>query len=160
MDAVAEAEMTDCKRNKIMLKRLFNLLMIFALLVSCLSWLSVSQPATADVLGAIHFRPVLVLADEVRNPVDTKLGTAYGSKIDLNNSNVNAFIKYPGLYPTIARKVIENAPFKSVEDVLDMPGLSQRELEIIRANLDNFAVTAPEPALIEGGDRINPGIYK
>jgi len=143
-----------------MLKRLFNLLMIVALWVSCLSWLSFSQPAAAVGVEASQTRPIMLLADEFRNPVDTKLGTAYGSKIDLNNSNVNAFIEYPGLYPTIARKVIENAPFKSVEEVLDMPGLSQPELEILKANLDNFAVTSPEPALIEGGDRINPGIYR
>ena len=141
------------------MKRLFNLLMI-GLLVSCLSWLNFSQPAAADVIEVMHLRPMSVLADEFRNPVDTKLGTAYGSKIDLNNSNVNAFIEYPGLYPTIARKVIENAPFKSVEEVLNMPGLNQQELEILKANLDNFAVTAPEPALIEGGDRVNPGVYK
>ena len=143
-----------------MMKCSFNWLMTLGLLVSCLSWLSFSQPTAAQVIESMHFRPMLVLADEFRNPVDTKLGTAYGSKIDLNNSNVKAFIEYPGLYPTIARKVIENAPFKSVEDVLDMPGLSKRELEILKANLDNFAVTPPEPALIEGGDRINPGVYK
>lgn len=142
------------------MRRFFNGLMILGLLVGCLSWLSCSQPAAADGIEAIRFHPMPILADEYRNPVDTKLGTAYGSKIDLNNSNVNAFLEYPGLYPTIARKVIENAPFKTVEEVLNMPKLSQRELEILKANLDNFAVTSPEPALIEGGDRINPGVYR
>ena len=143
-----------------MIKRFFNWLMILGLLVSCVSWLSFAQPAAANVIESMRVRPIPVLADEFRNPVDTKLGTAYGSKIDLNNSSVNAFLDYPGLYPTIARKVIENAPFQSVEEVLDMPGLSNRELEILKANLDNFAVTPPEPALIEGGDRINPGVYR
>ena len=143
-----------------MMKRYFKLLLVLGLLLSSLSWLSFAQPAAADLMNAMRFRPIPVLADALRNTVDTKLSTAYGSKIDLNNSNVNAFLHYPGLYPTIARKVFENAPFKSVEEVLDMPGLSDRELEILKANLDNFAVTPPEPALIEGGDRINPGIYK
>ena len=41
-----------------------------------------------------------------------------------------------------------------------MPGLSEREIDILKDNLENFVVTLSEPALIEGGDRINPGIYK
>ena len=41
-----------------------------------------------------------------------------------------------------------------------MPGLSEREIDILKDNLENFVVTPSEPALIEGGDRINPGIYK
>ena len=143
-----------------MLKRLFNLLMIVALWVSCLSWLSFSQSAAAVGVEASQPQPILVLADEFRNPVDTKLGTAYGSKIDLNNSNVRAFRQYPGLYPTLARKIIDNAPFKTVEDVLNIPGLNDRERDILKDNLDHFVVTPSEPALIEGGDRINPGIYK
>jgi photosystem II PsbU protein len=44
--------------------------------------------------------------------------------------------------------------------VLDIPGLSDRELEILKANLEHFIVTPPIPALTEGGDRINPGVYK
>ncbi|MDJ0703939.1 MAG: photosystem II complex extrinsic protein PsbU [Leptolyngbyaceae cyanobacterium MO_188.B28] len=143
-----------------MMKRYFKLWLAICLLVTSLSWLSFAQPAVADVINAMRIRPIPILADSLRNPVDAKLGSAYGSKIDLNNSNVNAFLHYPGLYPTIARKIFENAPFNSVEDVLNMPGLSDRELEILKANLDNFAVTPPEPALIQGGDRINPGIYK
>ena len=60
----------------------------------------------------------------------------------------------------LARKIIANAPFNTVDDVLKMPGLSDREIDILKANLENFVVTPPEPALIEGGDRINPGVYK
>ncbi|MGD1856801.1 MAG: photosystem II complex extrinsic protein PsbU [Leptolyngbyaceae cyanobacterium] len=70
------------------------------------------------------------------------------------------FRRYRGLYPTLARKIIANAPFDPVEDVLKMPNLSDREIDILKANLENFVVTPPEPALIEGGDRIDPGIYK
>ena len=91
--------------------------------------------------------------------MDEKLGEV-GSKVDLNNSNVMAFRRYPGLYPTLARKIIQNAPFDTVEDVLNIPGLSDREIDMLKANLDNFVVTPTEPALTEGADRINPGIYK
>jgi photosystem II PsbU protein len=92
--------------------------------------------------------------------VDDKLRTEYGSKLDLNNANVQAFAKYRGLYPTIAGKILQNAPYDSVEDVLDIPGLSARERDLIEANLDNFTVTTPDPALVEGADRFNNGVYR
>jgi photosystem II PsbU protein len=92
--------------------------------------------------------------------VDTKLGSEYGKKLDLNNSNVQTFTDYKGLYPNLARIIVKNAPYETVEDVLEIPGLSDKQKETLRANLDNFTVTPVEPALVEGQDRINPGIYK
>jgi photosystem II PsbU protein len=101
-----------------------------------------------------------VLAEELRNAVDDKLSTEYGSKLDLNNANVQAFVKYKGMYPTIAGKVLKYAPYENVEDVLDIPNLSDRERDIIEANLDSFTVTPPDPALVEGADRYNNGVYR
>jgi len=102
-----------------------------------------------------------VLVAEVReqNPVDQKLGTEFGQKIDLNNTNVRAFRKYPGMYPTLARMVVENAPYENVEDILNLPGLSERQKSTLQANLDNFTVTQVEVSLTEGDDRINNGLY-
>ncbi len=138
-----------------MLRFFLSLLVGVGLLVS--SWVGwgFTQPATASNLDNTH----IVQAVLFRNPIGKKLGEV-GSKVDLNNSSVLAFRRYRGLYPTVARKVIENAPFDTVEEVLNIPGLSDRELDILKANLDNFVVTSPEPALIEGQDRINPGIYR
>ncbi len=87
---------------------------------------------------------------ERQNRADAKLGTEFGKKIDLNNTNVRAFQQFPGLYPTLAKKIIINAPYKNVEDVLDLPGLSDRQKETLQANLDNFTVTELEPAFNEG----------
>ena len=101
-----------------------------------------------------------VLAEEMRNAVDDKLSTEYGSKLDLNNANVQAFVKYKGMYPTIAGKVLKYAPYENVEDVLDIPNLSDRERDIIESNLDSFTVTPPDPALVEGADRYNNGVYR
>ena len=125
------------------MKRLFSLLTILGVLVGCLSGFSFPQPAAAQVLDNIHFRSVPILAEDYRNAIDDKLSTAYGSKLDLNNVNVTAFIQYPGLYPTIAGKIVSNAPYKSVDDVLNLPNLSDRELKILKANLKNFAITPP-----------------
>jgi photosystem II PsbU protein len=44
--------------------------------------------------------PILVAELNLRNTADDKLATEFGKKIDLNNTNVRAFRKYPGMYPT------------------------------------------------------------
>ena len=40
-----------------------------------------------------------------------------GDKIDLNNANIRAYLKVPGLYPNIASKIVKYGPYKSVADV-------------------------------------------
>lgn len=140
------------------MKRLVGLLIAIGVLVGWFGGFGMAQPAlAASTLGVSM--PLLAERPLV-NAMDAKLATEYGSKLDLNNVNVQSFRKYPGLYPTLAGKIVQNAPFDSVEDVLDMPGLSDRQIEILRANLDNFTVTAPDPALVEGADRFNNGVYK
>lgn len=142
-----------------MLKRCLQVFLVLGLLIFSGLGLGSSPAAQADNLFTQSMKQVFPRSQILRNPVDEKLKET-GSRVDLNNSNVMAFRRYPGLYPTLARKIIENAPFDTVEDVLDIPGLSDREVDLLKANLDNFVVTPPEPALTEGGDRINPGIYK
>jgi photosystem II PsbU protein len=130
-----------------------------AMIASCVGILLWTQPVIAvNLTHAVN--PVFAVENSLGNVVDEKLGTDYGKKIDLNNSNVNAFVEFSGLYPTLAKKIIQNAPYEAVEDVLNIPGLSDRQKEILEANLDHFTVTQVERALVEGQDRYNPGIYK
>ncbi|MEL6939145.1 MAG: photosystem II complex extrinsic protein PsbU [Cyanobacteria bacterium J06598_1] len=98
--------------------------------------------------------------EELRNSVDDKLATAYGNKIDVNNTNIASFRKFRGLYPTIAGKVVTNAPYDSVEDILEIPGLKSVERDRLQKNMDIFTISAPDPALVEGADRFNNGVYK
>jgi photosystem II PsbU protein len=101
-----------------------------------------------------------VLAEApLRNSADDKLATEFGKKLDLNNTHVRAFRKYRGMYPTLAGKIVDNAPYQKVEDVLNIPGLSERQKELLQANLDKFTVTEVDPTFVEGGDRYNPGVY-
>jgi photosystem II PsbU protein len=93
------------------------------------------------------------------NSADSKLGTEFGKKIDLNNTNVRAFRKYPGLYPTLARKIVDAAPYKSVDDVLNIPDLSANQKANLEKNLDNFTITSADDTFNEGGDRYNNGYY-
>ena len=140
-------------------------LLTILMLVVCLGWFGWSpQRAIAADLSSVAFNQAPVLAVDVqailRNRADEKLGTEFGKKIDLNNTNVRAFTHYPGLYPNLATKIVRNAPYEKVEDVLEIPGLSDRQKQILQANLDKFAVTQSDSTFTEGDDRYNNGIYR
>jgi photosystem II PsbU protein len=144
------------------MKRLVSALIALVLvLVSGLGWAAMPQSAAAaQWQGFTLTQSPLLAVEQYRNRVDDKLATEFGKKIDLNNTNVRAFRDYPGMYPTLARLIVENAPFQAVEDVFDLPGLTERQKDVLQSNLKNFTVTAPEDALVEGGDRFNNGIYR
>jgi photosystem II PsbU protein len=106
--------------------------------------------------------PQIVAVDatvDFRNAADEKRREA-GNKIDLNNAPVRAFISLRGMYPTLAAKIVNNSPYNSVDDVFNIPDLSDRQKETLREYLDLFTVTDPSTALNYGFDRINNGIYK
>jgi Photosystem II 12 kDa extrinsic protein (PsbU). len=77
----------------------------------------------------------------------------------LNNSAVRDFREYRGLYPTLARLIIKNAPYENVEDVLNISGLTEAQKKVLQANLDKFTVTEVESVFIEGDNRLNNGLY-
>ncbi|MDB9526250.1 photosystem II complex extrinsic protein PsbU [Oscillatoria sp. CS-180] len=142
-----------------MKRLLLGLVVALGMLMS--GWLGWDVPSASatNLTNAWSVAPVLA-EEALRNAVDDKLSTEYGSKLDLNNANVQAFVKYKGMYPTIAGKILKSAPFETVQDVLDIPGLSDREIDIIESNLNNFTVTPPDPAFVEGADRYNNGVYR
>jgi len=113
--------------------------------------------ALALKANQINVSSFSVLA-EIRNDADQKLGEI-GNKIDLNNTNIQAFRDLRGFYPTLASKIIENSPYEKVEDVLQIPELSERQKERLEENLDQFVVTDAEAAFVQGDDRINNGVY-
>jgi photosystem II PsbU protein len=141
-------------------KGLVRLFTVFTLLLGCWGILGTTQTAQAFSFNSFVGNQVPVLAVARQNKADQKLGTDFGKKIDLNNTNIAAFQKYPGLYPTLGSKIIKNAPYKKVEDVLNIPELSDKQKALLQANLDNFTVTEFEPNFNEGDDRINNGIYR
>lgn len=93
------------------------------------------------------------------NTADAKRQELIKGKLDLNNSDVREFRRLRGFYPSLASKIIQNAPYEEVEDVLEIPGLSDSQLERLQANLDEFFVTDMEASMNAGGDRYNPGLY-
>ncbi|WP_299492592.1 photosystem II complex extrinsic protein PsbU [Acaryochloris sp. IP29b_bin.137] len=125
---------------------------------SLLSWIGWLQPVYALDINGLFNSPI-TLVSTYRNPVDAKLETDYGKKIDLNNTNVIAFSQFKGLYPTIAGKVVQNAPYSSVEEVLNIGGLTEFQKKMLQQHLGDFTVTDPDPALVGGQDRYNTGAY-
>ncbi|PNW35227.1 UNVERIFIED_CONTAM: photosystem II protein [Euhalothece sp. KZN 001] len=138
------------------MRKLVSLLAVFLLSVSFLLGMGQS-PVLALNVNQVNGSGISILA-QFRNDADQKL-KQIGNKIDLNNTNIQAFRDLRGFYPTLARLIIENSPYEKVEDVLEIPDLSERQKERLEENLDEFVVTEPESAFIEGGDRINNGVY-
>lgn len=142
------------------MKRLIRLLPVFVLLLACLG--NVPRAQAADLTDLLwQSSPVLVAEAPVRNEADDKLAEIK-NKIDLNNTNLRAFMNYRGFYPTLGSKIINYAkkhPYEQVEDVLNIPGLSDRQKERLQANMENFTVTPKSNVYNEGDERLNNGIY-
>lgn len=158
------------------MKRLFCLLI--TCMVSFLSWSGLSQTALAATQNAPAsqlsiaqfswlntatapklFAKAAEPEADLRDVVSDKM-SELGAKIDLNNTNMRSFRLYQGMYPTLASLIVKNAPYENVEDVLEISGLTDRQKETLRTNLDSFTATPQESALVEGADRINNGIYR
>ena len=135
------------------MKRFIGILTAILLIIG--SW-GFAGAATAGE-GLITVQSSALLARV--NTADAKRQELIKGKLDLNNSHVREFRKLRGFYPTLASKIIQNAPYESVEDVLEIPGLSDSQIERLQANLDEFFVTEVDPSMNAGGDRYNPGLY-
>ncbi len=144
------------------MKKLFSLLAALILTVSSFCLFG-QQPAQAVDLSGLTWQssPILAMDLDVerRNPADAKLASDYGQKIDLNNANVRSFRDLRGFYPTLAAKIARNGPYEKVEDVLNIPGLSERLKSRLQANLDKFTVTKPSDAFNQEANRFNNGEY-
>ncbi|WP_115017763.1 photosystem II complex extrinsic protein PsbU [Synechococcus sp. UW140] len=120
------------------------------------SWLTGVVVMTGLLLGLVL--PQAAYADSIRNVADDKIAER-GDKVDLNNSSVRRFQQFPGMYPTLAGKIVLGGPYNSVEDVLSLD-LTARQKELFSKYRDNFTVTDPAIAQNEGFDRINDGQYR
>jgi photosystem II PsbU protein len=121
-----------------------------------LAWL-MSGVVMAGLLVSLLL-PAPAQAAELRNLADDKIAER-GGKIDLNNCSVRRFQQFPGMYPTLAGKIVLGGPYNSVDDVLALD-LTDRQKELFSKYKDNFTVTPPAIALNEGFDRINDGQYR
>ncbi len=141
------------------MKQIALVLAIFGL---CLGFMGLPyHQAQASNLSLTTWPYTSILAVESGkvNKADRKLGEIGGKKLDLNNSPLRSFRKYRGMFPTIAAKIVDNAPYQKVEDVLEIPGLTENQKKLLEANLDKFTVTPPSDLFNEGDFRLNTGSY-
>ena len=77
--------------------------------------------------------------------------------IDVNNANVRVYLKLPGMYPNVAGKIASNGPYGSVGDLYKIPGLSDKEKDVIKKYESKFVALKPAADYVI--DRINNGLY-
>ena len=135
------------------MKRLLSWLTGFALMAGLIAGLVL--PTAVHAEDALREK---YSGNEIRNVVDDKIAEREG-KVDLNNSSVRRFQQFPGMYPTMAGKIVLGGPYSDIDEVLELD-LSERQKELFAKYRDNFTVTPPSIALNEGDDRINDGQYR
>lgn len=81
-----------------------------------------------------------------------------GEQIDVNNANVRAYAKLRGFYPNLAGLIASNGPYESVDDLLNIPGLTDGQKELISSNKERLIALPPAPEYVV--DKINNGLYK
>jgi photosystem II PsbU protein len=120
------------------------------------SWL-MSGVLLASLLFGLVMAPTAQAAD-LSNVADEKIAER-GDKVDLNNCSVRRFQAFPGMYPTLAGKIVLGGPYNSVDDLFNLD-LTDRQKELVEKYKNNFTVTPASIALNEGFDRINDGQYR
>ena len=136
------------------MKRFIGILAALLVAVGAWGFAGAAQASEMEVLNADSSMLIARI-----NTADAKRQELVKGKLDLNNSDVREFRQLRGFYPTLASKIIQNAPYDNVEDVLDIPGLSDSQIERLQANIDKFVVTDMAASMNAGGDRYNPGLY-
>lgn len=136
------------------MKKVIGILAALLLIVGSWGFAGTAQASEIDVFNVDSSTLIARI-----NTADAKRKELVKGKLDLNNSDVREFRQLRGFYPSLASKIIQNAPYDTVEDVLDIPGLSDSQTERLQANIDKFVVTDVAASMTAGGDRYNPGLY-
>ena len=129
-----------------------------------------AQPAAQTALNAVEDRRAFlgaaagIAAAAIPAAANAKVDYADvallggSNTVDLNNANVRAYLRMPGMYPAVAGKIVSHGPYKSVSDVYNIPGMTQAEKDVFKKY--ESRMTAKEPAAEYVIDRINNGLYR
>jgi photosystem II PsbU protein len=130
-----------------------NLLQSFKILV-CFSLILISLWFGSSL--AIGISPAW--AGEGDDLKKTNFIDADNTKIDLNNSNINTFRQVPGMYPTLARIIVNNSPYETFDDVIKIAGLSAAQIQKLKDNADRFTLRKSDNSM--NRERINNSLYR
>jgi len=80
------------------------------------------------------------------------------AQIDVNNANVRVYTKKPGMYPTIATKIVSNVPYKNKEDMYAKAKFTEEEAATVKKYDSQFIFLEPRAEYVI--DIINNGLYR
>mmetsp|Transcript_152419 Transcript_152419/g.487004 ORF Transcript_152419/g.487004 Transcript_152419/m.487004 type:complete len:191 (-) Transcript_152419:14-586(-) len=122
-----------------------------------LGWLNARRQQVASVAGAaaLAMAPAAGLAIVDYDAVKYLGGS---DKVDINNANVQAYRQFPGMYPTAAGAIGSHGPYKSVQDIYSIPGLTEQVKGIMKKYEAQFVCLPVNEAYFI--DRINNGMYR
>eukprot|EP00931_Biecheleriopsis_adriatica_P043679 TRINITY_DN2495_c1_g1_i2.p1 TRINITY_DN2495_c1_g1~~TRINITY_DN2495_c1_g1_i2.p1 ORF type:complete len:191 (-),score=38.76 TRINITY_DN2495_c1_g1_i2:53-625(-) len=122
-----------------------------------LGWLKMRKQQVASLATAT----ALAVSPAAANAYVDYEGLQYlggSDKVDINNANVQAYRQFPGMYPTAAGMICTHGPYKSVQEVYDIPGMDDKIKGIIKKYEGNLVSLPANPAYFI--DRINNGLYR
>ncbi len=129
-------------------------------------WMSL-RAATVVLVTLLWVAAAWVLPVSMATPVgaanletleETDFIKADNNKIDLNNANIASFRRLRGMYPTLAKILVQHAPYERIEDIFTIPELSDRQKTTLQSHLDQFTLRRPDNAL--NRERINNASYR
>jgi photosystem II PsbU protein len=125
------------------MKRLIRWISLLSLIIiACLGLFGWNQPGLAATISTQPV-PLLAVTTELPSVSDAAVCPEFEQKIDLNNANIVAFKDCQGFYPNLASLIIKGGPYQTVEDVLEIPGLGDRQKALLQSQLKNFSVSEP-----------------
>ena len=145
-------------RLLVAVSRLCKATLTFAIGFSLIFNLAVPAFAQEDAPEAAAPKPARVSKTDVTE-VDGIPVIDLQPKLDLNYAMLRRFRELPGFYPTLGQKIIKAVPFDSVEDVLKMDGLTDKQQRLLKANFKNFVVGEYDEGANDFETRLNKGFY-
>nr|BBH96125.1 extrinsic protein in photosystem II [Chaetoceros gracilis] len=117
-----------------------------------------AESGRREFFGALTAAAALAAPVAANAVIDYEnIGYLGGSSIvDINNANVRAYLKMPGMYPTVAGKIVSHGPYSGVADLYKIPGLSSAEADVIKKYESRLTAKTPSPDYVI--DRINNGL--
>jgi competence protein ComEA len=87
-------------------------------------------------LGAINLATAVADGDQIVVPIIGDPGVADNGLIDLNRATGAELAELDGIGPVLAERIIayreEHGPFEAIEDLLDVPGIGEAKLAMLR----------------------------
>lgn len=92
----------------------------------------VRQPKSREAIG--EKLPKVVAPDVVTEPPPADLSkVAFSTIVEINSATFEELNRLPGIGHVTAKALIENRPYRSVEDLMKIPRMSERRLDKFRS---------------------------